>query len=127
MTTDTGIDPVVEGGRRHLEALDGAEHRDRRGDQAVAVEQRRAEHAERDEDDAVRRAADGRQSAARGMHQRGEGEDAALAVVVGAHHERQVLDRDDDDQRPEHDRRDAVGARRGRRRGRACSNASRNA
>ena len=44
-----------------------------------------------------------------GHQQRGEGEDAALAVVVGAHHEHQVLDRDDDDQRPEHDRGHAVG------------------
>ena len=36
--------------RRHdLEALDGAEHRDRRRDHAVAVQQRRAEDAERDQ------------------------------------------------------------------------------
>ena len=33
-------------------------------------------------------------------HERGEREDAALALVVGAHHEHQVLERDDDDQRP---------------------------
>ena len=34
----------------HLEALDRAEHRDRRRDDAVAVEQRRAEDAERDDE-----------------------------------------------------------------------------
>ena len=96
--------PRLEGGRGDLEALDRAEHRDRRRDQAVAVEQRRAEHAEGDD-----RPLRARRQAALRQQQRGQGEDAALAVVVGAHHEREVLDRDDHDERPEHDRCHAVG------------------
>ena len=46
-------------GRHHLEALDRRQHRDRRRDHPVAVEQRRAEDAERDEHQ-LRRAARGR-------------------------------------------------------------------
>ncbi len=42
--------------------------------------------------------------------ERGERQDAALAVVVGPHHEQQVLETDHDDQRPEGDRCHAVGA-----------------
>jgi hypothetical protein len=47
--------------------------------------------------------------------QSGEGEDAALAVVVGAQDEDAVLDRDDEDERPEDERQHAedVGGRRG--------------
>ena len=37
-------------------------------------------------------------------HQRHEREDPALAAVVGAHDEREVLERDDEGQRPEHER-----------------------
>ncbi len=37
------------------------------------------------------------------------GEDAALATVVGPHHQREVLDGDDDDQRPEGERRHTQG------------------
>ena len=40
----------VEDGRRDLQPFDRAEHRDGRRDHAVAVEQRGAEEAERDED-----------------------------------------------------------------------------
>ncbi len=96
-------DPGLERGRRHLESLDGAEHRDRRRDESVTVEERRAEHAERDD---ARRDPLGRHAAAR-HHECGEGEDPTLTLVVGTHHEREVLDRDDDDQRPEHDGRHA--------------------
>ena len=49
IATDDRDDEALERGRGDLEALDGAEHRDGRRDQAVAVEQRRAEHAERDD------------------------------------------------------------------------------
>ena len=48
------LDVRAEDGRRDLETLDRAEHRDRRRDHAVAVEQRRAEEAEGDEDGAAR-------------------------------------------------------------------------
>ena len=66
--------------------------RDRRRDHAVAVEQRRAEDAEQ------RRATDGAMPspARRRRQQRRQREDAAFALVVGAHHDRDVLDRDDD-------------------------------
>jgi hypothetical protein len=47
-------------------------------------------------------------------YQGGQGEDAALATVVRPHHDEQVLDGDDDDQRPEDERQDTqhVGLRR---------------
>ena len=96
-------DPRLERGSRHLESLDGAEHGDRRRDEPVAVEERGAEHAERDD---ARHDPLGRHPAA-WHHECGEGEDPTLALVVGTHHEREVLDGDDDDQRPEHDRSDA--------------------
>ena len=92
-------------GGRDLEPLDRAEHRDRRRDDAVAVEQRRAD------DDEHRRPRPMRSSSAllRSVvgHERQQREDAALAVVVGAHDERQVLDGDDHRQRPEDQRQDA--------------------
>ncbi|MFO0875491.1 MAG: hypothetical protein U0575_16205 [Phycisphaerales bacterium] len=44
-----GNHPVLEPRRRHGDALDGAEHRDRRGDRAVAVEQGGAEDAQQRE------------------------------------------------------------------------------
>ncbi len=99
--------PGLEGRGRDLEALDRAEHRDGRGDQPVAVEQRGAEHTE--EHEAPHPASRG------GLrdHQCRQGEDAALAVVVGAHDQGQVLDRDDDHERPEGDRRHAECVRLG--------------
>ena len=51
----------------------------------------------------------------RPLDQRDQGHDAALAVVVGAHDERHVLDRDDDRDRPEDERQHAVDRRRRRR------------
>ena len=42
------------------------------------------------------------------MRERHQGEDAALPAIVGAHDEGHVLDRDDDDQRPEEQRQAAV-------------------
>jgi hypothetical protein len=47
------------------------------------------------------------------MNEGGQRQDAALAVVVGAHHEDQILDADDDHQRPEDEREhpeDVVGS-----------------
>ena len=67
--------------RGDLEALDRRQHRDRRRDHAVAVEQRGAEQAEQHE----------RPMCARpdlaAVEQRQQGQDAALAVVVGPHDE----------------------------------------
>ena len=92
----------LERGRHHFEPLDCGEHRNRRRDHAVAVEHRRAEYSENDEPPA---------SASIGepaRDERGERHDAAFAIVVGAHDQRDVLERDDDRDRPEHDRENAV-------------------
>ena len=93
---DVGLEPGGGG----LQALDGGEHRDRRGDQAVAVEQ--GQPAQREDEDqplqAVAPVADrpGGEGAQR--------QHAALAAVVGAQDEHDVLDADDQDQRPEDER-----------------------
>src|SRR5581483_9598568 len=58
--------------------------------------------AERDQ----RGAADGTRPAAR-AHERHQREDASLSAVVGAHDEDEILERDDDRQRPEDQREDA--------------------
>jgi hypothetical protein len=86
-----------------LEPFDRRQDRDRRRDHAVAVEQRGAEDAERHEQ-RLRRPAPCRLS----LDQRDQRHDPALAVVVGAHDERHVLDRDDQRDRPEDERDDAV-------------------
>ena len=95
-------------GRHHFEALDGRQHGDRRRDHAVAVEHRRAKDAEADQPPAPPGLP---LQAAR--NERGQREHAALAVIVGAQHQRHVLDRHDDDQRPEDHRQHAqhVGGR----------------
>ena len=94
-----GDDVGGEERRRHVEALDGAEHRDGRRDDAVAVEQRRPEDADHDQPRALAFAHD-----LDGRRQRRQREDAALAAVVGAQDEDAILDRDDEDQRPEDER-----------------------
>ena len=99
----------VERGRDHLESLDRRQDGDRRRDHAVAVKQGGAEDAERDEHD-LRRAS--REPCP--LDQGDQGHDAALAVVVRAHDERHVLDRDDDRDRPEDQRQHAVDGRRRR-------------
>jgi len=66
-------------------------------DHAVAVQQSGAEQADGDEHGMV-------PLPGLGSHERNQGEDAALAAVVGAHHERQVFHRDGDDERPEDER-----------------------
>ena len=83
----------IEGGRHQLEALERREHRDGRGDDGIAVEQRGAHHAEDDgEPGAVPEGA---------LGQGHEREGAALAVVVGPQDQDHVLEGDDDDQRPQ--------------------------
>ena len=94
-------DERLEDVRRDAKPFDRAQHRDRRRDHAVAVEQRRAEQADRDE----RRG--GTILPPFDADQRDQRQDAALALVVGAHHEQQVLDRHRDDQRPEDQRQHA--------------------
>ena len=95
-------DVVGEGGGCDLEALDGREHRDRRRDHRVAVEQAGADGAEQQHLAAAARAV-----AERALGERHERQRAALAVVVGAEQDDDVFDRHDEDQRPQDQRQDA--------------------
>ncbi len=103
---------MLEGRRDELDALHRRQHRDRRGDDGVAVEQGRTEQPQHEHD---------ARAAERLAGQRHEGEDAALAAVVHAQQEDDVLHGHDDQERPEDQRggaehllgeQDAVGARR---------------
>ena len=87
---------------RDFEALHRAEHRDRRRDHAVAIEQRRADQPADDEIAIASAPARARQ-----RHQR---QNAALAVIVGAHHHETVFDRNDNDERPDDQRETAQRA-----------------
>ncbi len=81
---------------RELEPLDGAQHRDRRRDHAVAIEQSGTYQAASDE---VAVAAAPFRPGQR--HQR---QNSTLAAIVGAHHHQRIFQRNDDDQRPENQR-----------------------
>ena len=78
-------------GNRRLDPFERAQHRDRRRDGAVAIEQRRAQNADRDDADAL---------AVLDAEERHQRQNTALAVVVGAHDDRDVFDRRGDDERP---------------------------
>ena len=104
-------DEVAERRGAHLQPFHGAEHGDRRRDDAVAVEQRGAEEAERDEHQSPLAVLD----ALAVLKQEGEqGENAPLAPIVRAQDEDDVLDADDEDERPDDQREDADDVRRGR-------------
>ena len=96
-------DVRIEERRNDLESFDGAEDGDRGGDHAVTVEKGRTEDAQEDEY--------GQGAAVFAGHglgqQRGQGEDAALPLVVRAHDDRDVLDRDDQHQRVDDERQHA--------------------
>ena len=95
-------DVGLERGRGGFEAFDRGEDRDRRRDQAVAIEQRQAGDREGGDEPAERRRP--------GHGARGEGsqrEHPALAAIVGAQDEDDVLHGDDQDQRPEDERKHA--------------------
>ena len=97
---DADVQHIGMEARRHeVEAFDGGEHRDRRRDDGVAVEQRGADHAEPDHEPAA--------LAHDALDQRHQAERAALAAIVHPHDEKHVFERDDHDQRPEHQRHDA--------------------
>ncbi|MCY1435330.1 hypothetical protein D9M71_514200 [compost metagenome] len=84
------------------QALDGREHGNRRGDHAVAVEQRRTTQAAHHQ-----KGTQTRVGTCRAPGQGGQRHDAAFALVVGAQHKHHVLDGNDPDQRPENQREDA--------------------
>src|SRR5450759_3705673 len=85
----------------HFQTFHGAQHGDRRSDHAIAVEERRSDQSERDD----RLATKGVRIAPLLLKtERQQCEDSALAVVVRPHDEDDVLDADDDYQRPDDQR-----------------------
>src|SRR5207244_639989 len=95
-----GDDPRGQRRRRDLEPLDGAEHRDRRRQCAVRVQERRPKDAE-DDHEASRRQPPRQAAAVDECHQ---GEHAPFALVVRPDDHDVVLDRHHDHQGPEHER-----------------------
>ena len=91
-----GHDPRFEPGDDILQALGRREHRDRRGDHAVTIEQRGGEHPEQHQ----RRGPPGRIGGA--ADQRQQRQAPALALVVGAGDGEDVLDGHHHHHRPEH-------------------------
>ena len=77
-----------------LEPFDRGQHRQCRGEHRVAVKQRRPQRTQRQDH--------ARSAAHRTLGQREQRQHPALAVVVGAHQHDDVLDGDDQDQRPQH-------------------------
>ncbi len=90
---------VVESGRNQLQAFDRRQYRDRRRDHRVSQEHGGADDPEQKDQ---RRAPP---ECAR--RERGQGQRAALPVVVGAQQNQHVLERDHDDQRPQDKRQHA--------------------
>ena len=86
-------------GQAPPDAFHRRQDRNRRGDNAVAVEERRTDNPERQND---------RRPLSQGAQRQGhQGQGATLALVVGLHQEIDVLERHDQQQRPEHQRDDA--------------------
>ena len=93
---------VLQGLIDDLESLDRGQHRDRRGDHAVAEEQRGAEQPQHRQAGRRLRPVPDRPPAQQGD----QGHDAALAVVVDAHREQHIGDGDDQRHRPDDQRDD---------------------
>ena len=92
-------DVVLERGRDELQSFDRRQHGNRRRDHRVAQEHGSADDAEQEDQrgappECARR-------------QRGQGQRAALPVVVGPQQQQHVFDRDHDDQRPQDQRQHA--------------------
>ena len=103
-------DEALEGWAGDGEPFDGRKHGDRRCDHAVAIEERRADDGqERHPGDTADPA--GGVAVAIG-HEGQERQDPPFPAMIGPHHKDDVLHRDDEDQRPEHEREDAekIGA-----------------
>ena len=92
-------DVRLESGSNDLEAFDRRQHRDRRGDHGIAVEQRGADDAEQDDGEAL--------APERAIGERHQGKCSTLAVIVGAKQDQHVFDGDDEDERPDDQRQDA--------------------
>jgi hypothetical protein len=75
----------------HIQAFDGAQHRNRRRDHTVTIEQRRPKDSEK------RHRLKQPLATSAVLLRKGQGEqrqDSAFALVVGAHDQPQILDRD---------------------------------
>ncbi len=94
--------PGSECRRRDLEPLNGAQHGDRRREGTVGIQERRPENSEHDHDAAGRKAP----GEAGAVDERHQGQHAPFTLIVRADDHNMVLDRDDEDQRPEHERED---------------------
>ena len=99
-------DVSSKGGRGDGKSFHRRQHRDRRRDQGVAVEQCGADNAEQDDSQAL--------AAERAIGERHQGERAAFAVIVGAEQDQHVFHGDDEDQRPDDERQNAEDHRLGR-------------
>ncbi|MCY1173466.1 hypothetical protein D9M73_136260 [compost metagenome] len=93
-------DEGLERTRHDIDTFERAEHRDGRRDDAVAIEQGRAEQAHDGQDF-------GGPFESVGADQRHQGKDSAFPMVVGAHDEQTIFDRNGDDQGPDEQRQDA--------------------
>ena len=93
MATEIGSTYGVKRGRSDLKPLDRAEHGDGWRDHAVAVEQRRTEDAQPDEERTIDRRPTATRIPLGFWKERQEGENAAFALVVGPQDDRDVLDR----------------------------------
>ncbi|MPM97061.1 hypothetical protein SDC9_144234 [bioreactor metagenome] len=82
--------------RDDFQALDRREHGNRRSDNAIAIEERSAEHTHQKQ-----RAGQARLVLDRLRGQGQHGHQSAFAVVVGAQHQGHVFEGDDDRERPE--------------------------
>ena len=93
--------------RVDFQSFHRAQHGDRRRDDTIAVQQRRADQSYDEEGGAA-----GSWRRMPGIEKRQKRHNASFAVIVGAHDENSVLHGDDHDQRPEdqrHDARDRLG------------------
>src|SRR5262245_59221257 len=97
-------DEMLERRRRDRHTFDGAEHRDRRRDDPVAVQECSAEETEDDQDPAALHVGLSALLLENERHQR---ENAALAAVVRTHDEDDVLHRDDEHEHPHDERQHA--------------------
>jgi hypothetical protein len=102
MATVIGSTHGLSKRRHHFQPLDRRQHRHRGCDDGIAVEQGGTEDAER-----RHQPENPRRRIRRAQRQRRQRHDAALAPVVGAHDEEDVLQRDGDRQRPEDQRQDS--------------------
>jgi hypothetical protein len=96
----------LEARRGDLQALDGGQHRDGRRDDTVTIEQGRPEHAKDDDDGPLAWPLLGAF-----QHARQEGHHTTFAMVVGAQHDDDVLEGNDDQQRPDDQRQNAQDVR----------------